>query len=320
MGVREVADRYLLIFYFIGLSSYDPREAQRKSVNWKLRFKLFLPVIARYLLVALLSLITVVYGSKYLGYYPGRVGYFSSSSWFVIEQVTFGVMFWNSIHLHARPAAILKQMQLTELVLRDELNVTVNFAVFEASFKWKLLAYFAGHLPRLLSKCFIASALPPYLQCVYELKEISYLLSIAYVNLYVGLLAAILRAFNDHLERTSNHNFTVEEFACLEPKVAADKLKRCQKVYYRLWKCSNEINCYLGWSLVVLILHLFFFASYSIFRMFLFIKLKFSTSPVGYLRKYQFHLLHLTTIVGPSSLIVMLFLHSIKLDLNSGCC
>lgn len=85
------------------------------------------------------------------------------------------------------------------------------------------------------------------------------------------------------------HHFTLDEFACLKPEAAIYKLKMWRRAHYRLWKCSNAINRCFGWNILVLILYYFYFVANTLVRVFLYVDMKLTISPLGFLRNlYRF--------------------------------
>lgn len=280
MDLSNLVNGHLFVFYMLGQSSFNLRA--NVLGGWKSKICKFLPTLIVFWVSNVVSAYIMHYHFiHYQKFYSPLLTYiltilFLASTWAVTLC---------SISSHSLLPAICANLRFVERLLHQKCSISVDFEPFARSFKHKMFAIFGLLVPLLLSKWLIDSSKSDFhIECGLMVLYIIAYLQVSHVLFYIGVLTAVLQEFGIHVCEMCNDDECLTDFAHLKGIAIIGQLKCTRQMYLRLYKCSYLINRYFGWILLFIVFSSFYYATQSAYWVFLYVHVRISPSPCGFIR------------------------------------
>lgn len=281
MDLRKVTERYLITFFWLGQSSYNPRMQSPMNEVFKSKVVSFLPVISWAVATSILS-IYVLWDCFQRSYDRGSE-MSTSCIWCILEHMSIIAVVSSSVRYGHLLSIVHKDLQMIQCMLKYKMKITLNTATFLGAYKRKIICILGLNLLSLLGGLRPNTSL--LISCLYKTQVFLENLVIFHAIFYIGILKMLLKHFGDHTEVLSKQHLNGPGSQYDEARVVIAQLRLFRRTHYQLQKCASVIDKYFGWILLTSILYLFYIIVWSLYWAFVYVYM--DQTRLNFMRKYE---------------------------------
>ena len=281
MDLRKVTERYLITFYWLGQSSYNPRMQSPINEEFKSKAVRFLPVISWAVVTSILS--NYVLWDGFQRSYDRGSEMSISCIWYIVEHMMLIAVVSSSIRYGHLLSIVHKDLQMIQCMLKYKMKITLNTATFLGAYKRKIICILGLNLLSILGG--LRQKINLLVSCLYKTQVFIELLVIFHAIFYIGILKMLLKHFGDHTEVLSKQHLNGFGSQYYEARAVISQLRLFRRTHYQLQKCASVIDKYFGWILLTSILYLFYSIVWSLYWAFVYVHMEHTC--LNFLRKYE---------------------------------
>lgn len=247
MSLQKLSHDFLVYFFRVGHSSFDPNVSARWTVVSVLR--VYFPSLCVLVLACYCTIIS------YRNVYFETVTFDSAIYCLMVasSSLTCALRLWQTPIFGDRSSIIWAEFGHFELFAENALRMKFRYGDFRRSYKAKVRTVLFVFVLKMVAKFSTRTTIESLLRHVALLAlNFSAHISIVEIVFYVHLLEYMQSAVYKHIVVGLRDAFA-ESFSIEHTNNLAVLLRSCKRVHYKLWEISDSISNRYGWLLVSLI-------------------------------------------------------------------
>lgn len=256
---------YMQFFNLFGQSLYPLEyyfcEKMDKSLKWR-RFAFKIPTIFMFAV----NLILCVASFVLLNFNPAIVRSYSVASniYSFCELIKIFIMLHRNLASYDLMGEILRNFQSVEILFQSTLQSPILFTSFNRAYRKKLYWAFGTYATMVI---FVASYYFPFSKItssgvVLETMKFVSVIVHMHVQFFIDLMTFYLKHLNAIIaneikNRSAENGYVHVVGEKRTPNMTRKLLFKYKTIHFRLWKITEQLNQYFGWTLLLLTLQCF---------------------------------------------------------------